>query len=207
MIYLLDLFGIAVFAITGALAAGRKRLDIFGVVVVALVTALGGGTLRDIVLDARPLFWVADPRYVIVAAAAAIATFFTARSIRVPFHLLLLFDALGLAFFTITGCQKAALFTPSATIIAVMGMMTGVAGGIIRDILCGEIPVILRREIYATASLSGCILFIVLSELEADPIVAAITAMVIILIVRLAAIRWHLSLPIFEESDRSDTAA
>lgn len=201
MIYLLDLFGIAVFAISGALAAGRKKMDMFGIVVVALVTAIGGGTVRDVILGIRPVFWVDDPAYVIVAATAATGTFLAVRFIRIPHRMLLLFDAFGLAFFTVLGCQRATTATDSLTIIVVMGILTGVAGGMIRDLLCGEIPVILRGEIYATASLLGGTTYVGLLALGGDPGVVTIAAIVSALTLRLAAIRWHLSLPIFNLSE------
>ena len=197
MIYLLDLFGIAVFAISGALAAGRKKMDMFGIVVVALVTTIGGGTLRDIILGIRPVFWVGDPASLIVASVAAVATFLAVRFIRIPHRTLLLFDAFGLALFTVLGCQRSMAVTDSQTIIVVMGILTGVAGGMIRDLLCGEIPVILRGEIYATASLLGGITYVGLRSLGGDPGTVTIAAIVAALGLRLAAIHWRLSLPIF----------
>ncbi len=202
MIYLLDLFGIAVSAISGALAAGRKKMDLFGIVVVALVTAVGGGTARDIILGIRPVFWVAETTYVIVALVAAIGTFLTARFVRIPKPMLLLFDAFGLALFTIIGCQRAMTVTSSLLIIVIMGMLTGVAGGVVRDILCGEIPVILRQEIYATASLLGGITYVTILALGAPSGIAAIAAITAALALRLSALHWHLSLPVFSLPDK-----
>lgn len=204
MIELLDLFGIAVFAISGALVAGRKRMDVFGIVVVAIVTAIGGGTIRDVILGIHPVFWIADPRYVIVAVVAALVTFFASPSIRFPLRLLLLFDAFGLAFFTILGCQRTLGTSVSHTIVVVMGVLTGVAGGVVRDLLCGEIPLIFRREIYATASLAGSLAFVLFMEIGLDLRAASITAIAIALFVRLAALRWRLALPVFK--DRDDVA-
>lgn len=201
MIHLLDLFGTAVFAATGALAAGRKHLDLFGVVVIGLVTALGGGTLRDVVLGAGPVFWVQDAAYVIVASCAAVGTFVLARFVRMPARALLVADAFGLAVFTAIGAQKAFAAGTSGLVAVIMGVMTGVVGGMVRDVLCGEIPLILRREIYATASLAGAVAFVLLRSggVERSPATAA--AVVVVLAVRLAAIRWRLSLPIFPDRE------
>lgn len=193
MIYTLDLFGTAVFAATGALTAGRKHMDVFGVVVVALVTALGGGTARDIVLGVGPVFWVHDAAYVLVATGAALATFAVARFARLPSRALLFADAFGLAVFTAIGAQKAVAAGAPDLIAVLMGVMTGVAGGMIRDVLCGEIPMILRKEIYATASLAGGTAFVLLRPSGADHDVAMAVAVVVVLAVRLAAIHWRLA--------------
>ena len=201
MIYLLDLFGVAVFAIAGSLAAGRKHMDLFGVVVVALTTALGGGTIRDLILGAYPVFWISDPVYVLVGSGAALLTFVMARSFKLPGRMLQVADAFGLAVFTAIGTQKAMGLGVSPLISVIMGMMTGVAGGMVRDILSGEIPLILRAEIYATASLCGGITFIVLAALrQPQPLVLSMSVLVT-LALRLAAIHWGLSLPVFSPKD------
>jgi len=197
ILYALDLFGVVVFAVTGALAAGRKRMDLFGVTVLALATALGGGTVRDLVLGARPVFWVADPLYVVVGASAALLTFTVARLWRLPPRLLLVGDAFGLAVFTVIGAGKALAMDTSPLICVLMGVMTGTVGGMTRDILSGEIPLILRREIYATASLSGAVVYIVLSVVWPGAWFAAAAGVAVVLAMRLAAIRFGLSLPTF----------
>ncbi len=197
MIYALDLFGVAVFAITGALAAGEKQMDLFGVVVLALATALGGGTLRDLILGAYPVFWISDPTYIFVGTAAASIIFVLARFVRPPSKALKFADAFGLAVFTVIGTSKAISLGVPVSISVIMGVLTGVAGGIIRDILSGEIPLVLKAEIYATASLCGAITFAVLTNyfhLMHLPSSASIT---IVLAIRLAAIHWNLSLPHF----------
>ena len=204
MIYLLDLFGVAVFAITGSLAAGKKQLDLFGVVVLAIVTALGGGTLRDVTLGAYPIFWTAQPVYVYVAVAASILTFGSARFHRPTGGLLLVADAFGLAVFTVIGTSKALALGASPSIAIIMGIMTGVAGGMVRDILSGEIPLILRREIYATASLCGAVVFVMLARLVPVENLNTIAAIAVILALRLAAIKWKLSLPQFPSKGSGD---
>ncbi len=197
LLYVMDLFGVAVFAITGSLAAGKKRMDLFGVVVLATVTALGGGTLRDLVLGASPVFWVSAPIYLLVAVATAIVTFFLVRFFGLPPKLLSVADAFGLAVFTVLGTQKALDMGISPGIAAVMGIMTGVVGGMIRDILSGEIPLILRSEIYATASLCGAITFCFVSFYVKNQALAALTSVIVTLALRLSAIKWKMSLPLY----------
>ncbi len=198
MIYYLDLFGVIVFAMTGALTAGRKHMDVFGVIVVAIVTALGGGTLRDLTLGRGPVFWASNPVYVLVAAAAGLLTFAFGRAAKESSAILLVLDAFGLAVFTVIGCQKAVeAHLASGAIVAIMGVMTGVAGGIIRDVLCGEIPLVLRKEIYATASLLGGLVFVGLWKMGIGGAESVAIAGAAVLAVRLSAIHWQLSLPVF----------
>lgn len=206
-IHILDLVGTAVFAVTGALAAGRKKMDIFGVVVLGCVTALGGGTLRDMILGAYPIFWISNTGYLWIATIAAIGTFMTARYWRLPTTLLIYGDAVGLAVFTVIGFQKGLQATHEFSIGIVMGVTTGVVGGIIRDLLSGEIPLILRREIYASASLSGGLLLAFLSPLGLPSPFIIFVAASIILILRLAALHWNLALPLLwlKEDQKSAT--
>lgn len=201
MIYLLDLFGVIVFAVAGSLAAGKKHMDLFGVIVVALATALGGGTLRDLVLGIHPVFWISDPTYIYVGSAAALLTFVLARFITFFDKALPVADAFGLAVFTVIGAQKAMGLGAPPVICVIMGVMTGVAGGMIRDLLSGEIPLILRAEIYATASLCGASVFVGLSPFLANMYFNVYASVLVTLAIRLAAIRWNLSLPVFPMKD------
>lgn len=204
MIYYLDLFGVVVFAITGSLAAGRKQMDLLGVVVLALVTALGGGTLRDVLLGAVPVFWVLDITYVVLPVMTGIVVFFYSQgrtlrhtSIRIP-------DAVGLAVFTVIGADVAMMHGVPWIIVTIMGMMTGVAGGMMRDVLSGEIPLVLRAEIYATASMCGALAYSALNSLlpaEKYIHLNMAAAMLVTLIIRLVAIRYKLSLPVFKSTD------
>ena len=203
-LYVMDIFGVAVFAITGSLAAGRKRMDLFGVVVLATVTALGGGTLRDLILGAYPVFWVSAPVYLLVAVATAIVTFFLVRFCGLPHKLLSVADAFGLAVFTVVGTQKALDLGTSAGIAAVMGVMTGVVGGMVRDVLSGEIPLILRREIYATASLCGAATFLGVSLALRNEALAALASVAVTLGLRLSAIKWRMSLPLYISHENDD---
>lgn len=205
VIHMLDFLGTAVFAVTGALAAGRKRMDIFGVVVLGCVTALGGGTLRDIILGIEPIFWVSDTRYLAVATVAAIGTFVLARRWKLQAPVLMYADALGLAVFTIIGFQRAFDATHVYSVSIVMGVATGVAGGLIRDILSGEVPLVLRREIYASASLCGAAALALMSYLELPAPIAVSGAVLTTLVIRIAALHWNLTLPLFRlEGDEED---
>lgn len=203
--YYLDLFGVAVFAVTGSLAAGRKRMDLLGVIVLAGVTALGGGTIRDLILGVRPVFWVSAPIYVLVASAVAISIFLIVRFYNIPHKALAVADAFGLSVFTVVGTQKALALGTHMGIAIVMGVVTGVVGGIIRDMLSGEIPLILRREIYATASLFGAIAFTGISLVMSGHYIATIASILITLGLRLSAIRWNLSLPLYISRDEQRT--
>ncbi len=200
--YAFDLFGVAVFAIAGALTAGRKGMDLFGVLVVALVTALGGGTLRDIIIDRHPVSWIRDETYIVVTCVAALGTVLWVRFTRpMPENWLLIADAFGLAVFTVIGTQVALeQGTPVSTAI-IMGVMTGVAGGVIRDMICNEIPLIFHKEIYATACLAGSLALVVLRPFGLPLGLDTGIAMLTVLAIRLAAIRWHLSLPRFHLVD------
>jgi len=201
MIYTLDLIGTAIFAITGALAAGRKRMDVFGVVVLGCVTALGGGTLRDVILGNYPVFWVSDTTYLKVAVIVAISTFVLVQRWRLPTIFLIYADAVGLAVFTVIGFQKGFIATHVYSISIVMGVTTGVVGGIIRDVVSAEIPLILRREIYASASLGGGALLALLSYLQLSSFFTLSIAVLTTLVIRLAALHWQLSLPLFKPKE------
>lgn len=201
MMYTLDLIGTAIFAITGALAAGRKRMDVFGVVVLGCVTALGGGTLRDVILGNYPVFWVSDTTYLKVAVIVAISTFVLVHRWRLPTIFLIYADAVGLAVFTVIGFQRGFMATHVYSISIVMGVTTGVVGGIIRDVLSAEIPLILRREIYASASLGGGALLALLSYLQLPSPFTVSAAVLTTLVIRLAALHWQLSLPLFRPKE------
>jgi uncharacterized membrane protein YeiH len=197
--YAFDLFGVTVFAIAGALTAGRKGMDLFGVLVVAVVTALGGGTLRDIILDHHPVSWIRNETYILVACTAALGTVLWVRFTRpMPESWLLIADAFGLAVFTVIGTEVALQHhTPVSTAI-IMGIMTGVAGGVIRDVICNEIPLIFHKEVYATACLAGSLCLVALKPIGLPGGLDTGLSMLTVLTIRLAAIRWHLALPRFQ---------
>lgn len=203
MLYALDLLGVAVFAVSGVLAAGRKSLDLLGVFVAAVMTAIGGGTIRDVLLDRTPIFWIEDTAYLLVIGLAAAVTVPTARiaptrKLEGPRRAFLIADALGLALFTVSGTRIAlAAGLPGLTAV-VMGAITGTAGGVIRDVVVGEVPLVLRRDLYATASLAGGVTYVLLAALAGPPLVSALVGAGVVVALRLAAIVWGLHLPVFQ---------
>ena len=204
LLYWLDLFGIVVFALSGALMAGRYKLDPFGVVVLASVTAIGGGTIRDIILDTT-VFWIANPIYLYVILVTAVLTIMIIRRPKlIPKRFLLIADAFGLALFAVLGTEKALSLGVPVTVAVIMGTITGVAGGMIRDVLCNVIPMILRQEIYATAAILGGSLFALFQYLGWPEDIALITAIVGALSLRLAAIYWRVSLPAFQIIEKEE---
>lgn len=195
-IYWVTMSAVGVSAITGVLEAGRKPMDLFGVVLVALTSALGGGSMRDMLIE-RPVFWVADQTYLVAAIAAGVATFVLARLVRLPAKLFLVPDALGLALFTIVGTQAALTYGAPWFVASFLGVVTGVFGGVLRDILCNEVPLVFTGELYATASWAGAIAFIALLHGGVAGPLAGALAMAAIFMTRLAAIHWRLTLPNF----------
>lgn len=191
---------VAVCAVTGVLGAAGRRMDLFGVLVLALVTSVGGGTIRDLCLGAQPVFWIQQPAYVITAISVALGTFVIARFWSLPRRVLLVADACGLALFTIVGAEKALLFQHSAIIVVILGVITGVAGGVIRDVLCQQVPLVFRQEtyLYATAACFGAVALVLLRQYAPSFQFAGLVSMSIILVLRLMAIvrKWHL--PLFE---------
>ncbi|MDG4813601.1 trimeric intracellular cation channel family protein [Hydrogenovibrio sp. 3SP14C1] len=202
-LYYLDLLGTVVFAMTGLLAASRKQLDLFGAIVIAMVTAVGGGTLRDLILN-QPVFWVEHNIYIYVVVFSTLFLFFYARIKEIPIKLLLYLDALGLAVFSVIGAQKAMALGLSDPIIIMTGVMTGVVGGVIRDVLMGEVPLIFRKEIYATASFVGISLLLVLVHLNLAVDLAVILSVVVIFSLRIWAILFNIGLPVFQPINSQD---
>jgi uncharacterized membrane protein YeiH len=202
ILYIAGLLGVAVFAVSGALTAGRKNFDWLGVVVIAFVTAVGGGTIRDLLLDQNPIFWIRDTTYIYVVLAAAAATLVYVRFRRPPQMSLLIADALGLALFTIGGAQIAEAQHLSPVIVIFMGTITGAVGGVVRDVLCGEVPILLRpAELYATTSIVGTAVYLTLQKFDVATSTAALSSMATIAVFRIAAIVWQLRLPVFSVKD------
>jgi uncharacterized membrane protein YeiH len=196
LMYGISLVAVAMMAAAGVLEAGRKRFDLFGMVVIALAAALGGGSLRDVLLD-RPVFWVADQTYLIAALIAAMLTFFLARIFALPARLFLIPDAAGLALFTISGTKAALVWGAPWLVASFMGVITGVVGGILRDVLCNEDPLVFQGTLYATAAWAGALVFLGLTTWEVDPGQAAVAGGALIFLLRVAAIRWDIALPRF----------
>jgi uncharacterized membrane protein YeiH len=199
---MLSLTGVAFFAISGALAAGRKSLDLFGVLVIAAVAAVGGGTIRDLLLGRIPVFWIREPVNLVVVLVAALATVVYVRRYRPPNKLLLVADGLGLALFSVMGARIAQNEGLAGIVVVLMAIITGVAGGILRDVLSAEVPLILRRgHLYATASAAGTALYLGLEALGAPRDVAAVLGVVAVAALRFGSIFWDLKLPVFSLSE------
>jgi len=194
LLYGLEMFAVAVCAVSGALAAARKKMDVFGLVVTAIVSSIGGGTVRDLLLDHRPVFWIANTTFLWLPAVVALATAAYARLWPVPTYSLTIADALGLALFTISGARLALNDGYAFLIVVLMGATTGVAGGAIRDVLCGEIPRIFKGEIYATVSLLGGAVFAGLLRAGVSLPVSGTIAAILIVTLRVAAIFWDVKL-------------
>jgi len=197
--FFLDHFGVAVSAASGVLAARGKKVDLFGVLVLSVVTAFGGGTTRDLLLGDTPVFWIRETHYLLNATVTALVVFVLARRVDFPRRSFMLADAFALAFFTLIGLRKALHFGLAPESAVALGVITGVAGGIIRDVLIDEIPLVFRREThyYATASLAGAGVYVLLAHFGVAEPVSTWLAIGVILGLRVVAIRWKLSLPEF----------
>ncbi len=196
-LYWLQLVGLAVFASSGALTASRKQMDIGGFAVVATVTAIGGGTIRDLLIGVRPVFWITEPIYPLTCVTVAILLFFTAPLFESRFRVLLWADAVGMSLFCATGTEKALQAEIPAVAAVFMGVITATFGGLARDVLCAEVPLILRKEIYATAALAGAITYVVLSRMGFDRLTDISAAFGVCFLIRGVALARGLSLPAY----------
>ena len=187
-------------AMSGALAAGRRNMDLFGVAVIAFLTALGGGTVRDILLGNFPVTWTQHPSYIYMTLTGGLVTIAIARFMRHLRQLFLVLDAIGLVAFTIIGCNVALELGYEPIVMVMSGITTGIFGGIIRDIMCGRVPQVLRREIYACVSLVVDVLYLFLLRQGVDEGVTQLAAFSVGLLLRMVAIRWRVSLPVFRYS-------
>lgn len=198
LIRLLDLLGVGVFAVSGVLAAGRKRLDLLGVGTVAAATAIGGGTVRDLLMN-RTVFWFSDPSYLLAIIVAATLTMLYVRFRHPPERQIDIADAMGLALFAISGAQIAEAAALSGLIVVVVATITATFGGVLRDVLCNEIPQILQYgNIYASTVIAGSALYVLLQRLGVDRELAAMLGMATIFALRVAAMIWNLRLPVFD---------
>ena len=193
----LELFGTAVFAISGAFTAARKDMDIMGVLLLAFLVGNGGGTLRGLLLG-QPIFWVHAHSYIWVSFIAGVLAIIWARYFLTPYRLLLIADAIGLSVFVVTGAQRALNLGYGDLIAVLMGVLTAVGGGLLRDLICNEVPLVLRREIYATAAAAGAIFFVIFQHHFTKPELE-ISTIIIVFCIRLAAIQFKWTLPAFSE--------
>ena len=194
----LDWFGIAVFAVTGALVASRKQMDIFGFMLLGTATGIGGGSIRDVMLGALPVFWVKDPTYLAICIVVASVTYFTAHIPESRYRMLLWLDAVGLAFVCVVGADRALASGAGAFVAVTMGVVTASFGGMVRDILGGESPLVLRKEIYVTAALAGATMFVGLLGLRVPGIIAAVAGFTTCFMIRALALHFGWSLPAYK---------
>lgn len=197
-ISVLDWLGIIAFTVTGALVASRKQMDVVGFIVLGTATGIGGGSLRDMLLG-LPVFWVSEPSYLMVCTLVSIVVFFSAHIPESRYRYLLWLDAAGLALFAVTGAQKALNAGVGVLTAIAMGVITATAGGIIRDILGGQAPVILSREIYASAALAGAGVFVALAYAGSSGEIAVASGFATGLLIRSAALRYGWSLPRYRQ--------
>jgi uncharacterized membrane protein YeiH len=193
-LYYVEMVGIAVFAISGVIAVRRRGLDMFGALFLGIVTALGGGTLRDLVLGVPPI-WMADFNYVWAACLGALAAFWFGWVFRSAFDAVLYLDALGAALFAIAAANKTLLLGHAAPVAVVMGLLTGIGGGLMRDVLAGRQTLLMSRDIYATPIMAGCVLFALLRLSPPTSRNADLAGIVLIFTLRAVAIHWHLQMP------------
>lgn len=194
-IFSLEMMGTAAFAITGALAASRKGMDIFGFFVLALMPAIGGGTVRDVIIDRTPVFWIADNRYVIVALLAALVVYFTSWKPGSRRRVLVWMDAIGLALFATLGTQISLAHETGPLVAILLGVTSAVTGGMIRDVICMEIPLVLSGEVYATAAFASGLTYVAAEYIQLDEWVALGLAVAVGFVIRALAIRFDWSLP------------
>lgn len=194
VLLLLDYLGTFAFAVSGALKAVRRQMDVFGLVVMGTVTAIGGGTIRDLLLQRRP-FWLTDPNYILLSLLAAAIVFAVYRLISRREMVLLWFDAIGLGAFTVIGASRAMGAGIGGVGTVTLACLTGVGGGIIRDVLARDVPVVLRKEVYASASILGAVLFWFLHRAGAASHVAAPLAILVVIVVRLTSLHYGFGLP------------
>ena len=204
LLLIIYLIAITTEAMSGALAAGRRNMDIFGVAVIAFVTALGGGTIRDVVLGNYPIGWTQHPEYVYLVVLAGLATILLARFMHHMKSIFLMLDAMGLVAFSLIGCNVALQLEYPVVVIIMAGMITGICGGILRDVLCNQLPVIFCRELYASVSLFVCILFLAMRSLGVDADLNTLLCFVLGFGFRMLALRFSWKLPTFSYQQRWD---
>ena len=193
----LDLMGVLVFAASGALVASRKQMDLIGFGLMASLTGIGGGTLRDLLLD-RPVFWISDPAPIIICLSVATVLFFTAHVIQQRYKALLWADACGIALYGVIGAELARLSGTGALVAIVMGLMTATFGGLARDVICGETPLVLKKEVYATCAVLAAAVHVILADMGVPTDHAASAGFAAGFGLRAFGITKGLSLPVYK---------
>ena len=195
LIYVLDIIGTFAFAISGALVASKKDFDLFGVIIIAFVTAVGGGMTRDVLINAHPINWIGDLNYIWTIMAAVVFTFLFKSKIAPLSKTMFLFDTIGIGVFTLLGTQKGLSYDLHPFIAVVMGMVSSVIGGVIRDVLTNEVPLIFKKEIYASACLAGGAMYLVTNHFQLSENIQFISTIVTVIVIRTLAVKFHLKLP------------
>ncbi len=199
MFYTIDILGTIAFAISGVLIAINKKMDLFGILIIAFVTAIGGGTLRDLLIGETPVSWMKDITYTYVIIASSVFAIIFKSKINYLRTSLFLFDTIGIGLYTVVGIDKGVNAELHPIICIALGTMTASFGGVIRDILCNEVPVIFRKEIYATACILGGITYFLLKELPIDNNIVFVIAGVVVIVARLLAVKFKIALPAIYE--------
>ncbi|MBQ0748603.1 MAG: trimeric intracellular cation channel family protein [Roseovarius sp.] len=195
---LLDYASVLIFALTGALVASRQQLDIVGFAFIACLTAVGGGTLRDVLLDRNPIFWLGNPHYILIACGAALLVFFTAHLVESRYRLLLWLDSFALAVAVPAGVSAAMVMGQSPVIVVLMGMVTGCMGGLMRDVVCNEVPLVLKQgELYVTAAFAGALGAVGAEMLTDDPLVILGTCAALTWALRAGSLSLGWRLPVY----------
>ncbi len=195
IIYAFDLIGTVVFAISGALSAKNKGMDLFGALVIASVTAIGGGTLRDLLIGSTPVGWLNDLNYSVCIFVGVLLSMLFNKGFKKIRDALFLFDTIGIAVFTIIGLEKSLSLGVHPFMALMMGTVTAVFGGVIRDILVNDVPLIFRKEIYATACVSGGVVYLTLNYFSVPVNIIQLSTVGIIMAIRIVSIRFNLALP------------
>lgn len=195
IIYVIDILGTFAFAVSGALVALDKKFDIFGVIIIAFVTAVGGGMLRDVLINAHPINWIGDLNYLFVIFCAVLFTFLFKSKIAYLSKTLFLFDTIGISVFTLLGLEKALSFGLHPVIALIMGMISAVFGGVLRDVLTAKIPLIFEKEIYASACLAGGLMYLILNYFRVEENTNFIISALVVVTIRGVAVRFSLELP------------
>ena len=195
LIYILDIIGTFAFAISGALFAFDKKFDLFGVIIIAFVTAVGGGMLRDVLINAHPINWIGDLNYLWSILIAVVFTILFKSKIAPLSKTLFLFDTIGIGVFTLLGVQKGFSYHLHPFVAIIMGMVSSVFGGVLRDVLTGRVPLIFQKEIYASACLIGGLVFWVTNHFQVSETTQFLTTLFSVILVRLVAVKFQLELP------------
>ena len=203
-LHVIDILGTFSFAVSGAFFAMQKKLDPFGVLILSFVTAIGGGTLRDMMIGNLPVGWLRDETVTVVIFAGAMGSMFFSQWLKKINATLFLFDALGLGLFTIIGIEKGIELNFSTGVCVALGTITASFGGVIRDVLLNNVPLVFRKEIYALASIIGGLFYYVLYHSSMNNDVAKIICILLILFIRLVAVRYKLSLPVIYSKNKED---